>query len=199
MGRRKPCVLPVPSPCWLPACRAPIPAASNPAALPPAAGAKENRVPAGGGGGPLAGALACGVAVAGGALLHLLQKRSGELQKQLSQTRSELESKSSQLSEALAELEHTRRAAGPGGGWGGACLPACLRSADVHATQLQRAACLGAGASWRPPAATWRARWRSSRPRGAGWRSRRARRGACRKNFAPWAAKPAWTAADRSC
>lgn len=93
---------------------------------------KENRAPtSGGGGGALGGLLAAGVAVAGSVLMRHLHSRSCELARQLTATRSELESKSSQLSDALQELEAARCAcaatAVPDSG-GLACQPlACAR------------------------------------------------------------------------
>lgn len=70
---------------------------------------KENRAPASsGGGGALGGLLAAGVAVAGSVLMRHLHSRSCELARQLTATRSELETKSSQLSDALHELETAR-------------------------------------------------------------------------------------------
>jgi hypothetical protein len=65
------------------------------------AGAKENRVPAA----ELGAVLVAGAAAVGAALLKRLHARSAELARQLSETRSELESKSSQLSELAEELE----------------------------------------------------------------------------------------------
>lgn len=68
----------------------------------PAGASKENSAP------PQVALLAGVCAAAGGALLRHLQTRSRELQRELSQTRSELESKSSQLSEVLEELAATK-------------------------------------------------------------------------------------------
>lgn len=53
-------------------------------------------------------ALVVGAASVGLKLLHRLHTRSCELARQLSDTRSELDSKSSQLSEVMEELACTR-------------------------------------------------------------------------------------------
>lgn len=73
-------------------------------ALPQPAGSKENRVPAA----EIGAVLAAGAAAVGFGLLRRLHCRSCDLARQLSETRSELESKSSQLSELMDELETTR-------------------------------------------------------------------------------------------
>ena len=80
------------------------------AASTPHAGSKENSAPVGAE--HLGLALAAGVAAGGVGLLRL-HSRSCELARQLSQTRSELESKSSQLSEVMEELQTTRCGALP--------------------------------------------------------------------------------------
>lgn len=76
--------------------------------LPPptAASAKEKHTPAGGG--AAAAAVAASVVGVGLGLLRRLQARSASLTRQLSETRSELDSKSSQLSEVMEQLASTR-------------------------------------------------------------------------------------------
>lgn len=68
---------------------------------------KENHAPEAGGA-AAAAALAAGVVGVGLGLLRRLHARSASLAWQLSETRSELESKSSQLNELLEELACTR-------------------------------------------------------------------------------------------
>jgi hypothetical protein len=76
------------------------------------AGTKENRAPpAAATAAPVALLAGCAISVGAGLLRHL-HSRSCDLARQLTQTRSELQSKSSQLSEVMEELQSTRCAWG---------------------------------------------------------------------------------------
>ena len=80
------------------------------------AGTKENRAPPAAAA-PVALLAGCAISVGAGLLRHL-HSRSCDLARQLTQTRSELHSKASQLSEVMEELQCTRCA------WGRSCAAA---------------------------------------------------------------------------